>query len=158
MLLISRSVYEQTCKGLPGSLQQLLQPYLRTSLILKPLPRGVIRGGFFFWLIFYTHCFLKHFLILSWGDELRIQPPHFSAETFFQSCSYVRDTTESPVLMNILIFQSFFFFVRGHVLAASRVWWLIKETWVISASVFTETPFCISSGGNVLTWRHETQR
>lgn len=81
MLLISRGMYERTCKGLPGLLQQLLQPYLRTSLILKPLARGVIRGGFL--LFFYTYCFLRHFFILPLGDKLRIQPPHFSAETFF---------------------------------------------------------------------------
>lgn len=76
-------MYKQTYKGLPGLLQQLLQPYLRTSLILKPLPRGVICGVFFVVVDFFTYCFLKHFFILSLEDKLRIQPPHFSAETFF---------------------------------------------------------------------------
>lgn len=87
-------MYKRTYKGLPGLLQQLLQPYLRTSLILKPLPRGVI-CAFFFVVDFYTYCFLKPFFILSLEDKLRIQPPHFSAETFF-SPALTSETRPSP--------------------------------------------------------------
>lgn len=145
MLLISRGMYERTCKGLPGLLQQLLQPYLRTSLILKPLARGVIRGGF---LLFFLHLLLPQTLLHPpIGRQAQNSASSFLSWDIFRSCSYIRHTTESLVMINILIFQ--FFFLRGHVLAATRVWWLIKETWVISVSVFTETPFCISSQGNM---------
>lgn len=91
---------------------------------------------FYFW-----HLLLPQ-TTLSLGDKatnLESGLHNFSAEAFFSILliyQWLDQRNESLLLINIPIFQ----FCRC-VPDASRVWWLIKETWVISASLFTESLF-----------------